>query len=260
LAAIGCELIDSDLYVDLSDNPTVDILTGQSNAVQGYCTTLNIPEEYKGIKNTRFILDNYTGTVNKVNATYNTGGIGIGVQNVYAEEVILLKGSDNFLSNSASVIKMAMGSTAISGWLKDSGTVWYHLITAINDYINYCTEHSITPTFRSLLWMQGESDCLGGTLGTYETALTNFINNIRAHNVALTNMKIVLCKLDTDMTGLNAADIITINGIFDTVAGAMTDVVILNPNDYVLTMENNLHYSAASVLTLGEKWSDIVNV
>jgi hypothetical protein len=258
MASLSNDILDIDLDVALTANPIIDILTGQSNAVSGYCTSANLPAEYAGIKSDRYVLDLTRNDIAKSNATFNSLGIDLIVDN-YSEEQSFLKGGVAFNSTPKVIIKNALGSQAIVRWAT-TGIMYKTLTDNIDAALAYCTRNGLTPTFRSLLWMQGESDCLNGTLAAYEAALTAFINNIRGYNAALAGLKIVLCKLDTDMTGLVAADIGTINGIFDSVAGALANVVILNPNDYVLTMANNLHYSAASVLTLGEKWSDLINV
>lgn len=258
LSGVGCELIDVDTYADITANPVCDILTGQSNCVANFGTLASLADEYKGIKSNIFINECSAGTVLKMNATVNTRSLTLSER--FGPEQTFCKGTVAFTGSPATIIKVNENGVLISNWASPSGYIWKCLTQTIDDYLNYCTIKGITPTFRSLLWMQGESDISGGTLAAYEAALTAFINNIRAYNAALADIKIVIVKISLGFTGLSDTDTNTINGIYDNIAGALSDIELIDTNALTLTFSDALHYTPASILTIGEEWSDLINV
>ena len=253
LSSVGCIIINTNAIVNSAAN-VMDILTGQSNAVSVNGTLAELPVEYAGIKPDRFMFSFQNGILEKQYAPYNTVDSSGG--EYFGEEI-------GFLSNRIvhdpfpAVLKHARSAYNIDNWVSPSGKIWISLTKTITDYVNYCTRNSITPTFRSLLWMQGEQDVINNTLTGYETKLTDFINNIRAYHSSLSGMKIILVKISTDM-GLDAGRVATINGIYDSIAGSLANVVIMDVNTMGLTVVTG-HYNVASVISIGNEWGTMLD-
>lgn len=120
-----------------------------------------------------------------------------------------------------------------------------------------------TPTLRSFLWMQGESDAIGGvTTASYEASLRSLISRLRSSDSRLSNMQFVMVKLSDRMTyaGMTVTTRGNINTAMSNVVADTANTVIIDPDIIAGTAfrADNLHYTSASLLLIGSKWKTLM--
>jgi len=157
------------------------------------------------------------------------------------------------------IIKAVQGGLGISYW--ESGqTMDIELATQISDCRTWCIANGKAPVFRSLLWMQGETDIINETLATYQTKLEAFINRTRALHPALWNMKVVIVTISHGLTRFTTEEVNAMNAIYQSVAVNLSNIELIDTNSMTLTYYDDLHYDYNGVLAIGNAWSDIINI
>jgi len=265
LAGLGCGLLTGSDNVDFGAQSTIniDIISGQSNALAEYNNIADVPVGYTGKQDNILIWKDYYKAFEKMNAGVNSAGEnypdGTYSDNWGAEQryLHLLQPVAN---TKIACIKSVMGGKKISEWVTTTGERWIELKKEIDDSIAYCTAKSLTPTFNSILWLQGESDIAGTTTAAdYQTALTNLINSVRGFNAVTANIKWVLVKHAIGLTGLDDTKTADFNTALDNIAGSLSNILIVDTNSLTPTFADALHYTPTTILAIGQAWYDVLN-
>jgi hypothetical protein len=101
-------------------------------------------------------------------------------------------------------------------------------------------------------WMQGETDCISApTANAYQTNFTKFIQKIRA-DFANTNLPFVFGRI-SDSAVMNYRAIV--RAAQAAVDAADTNATMVNTDDLPLNATDNIHYTDAGLMTLGQRFA-----
>ena len=240
----------SNAHADCGQPNSVDvyILAGQSNAV-GMPQVKDIPDQSIAQSNPNKMVWNYN--TNKLeplvlgannNLLHNWGG------NFGPEAMIghlrEMKDSSPFI-----FLKYAYcGSSLHNDWnSRKPGTFYHGMMTAAKNMENALSSSGKTACYKTMFWMQGESDSAGEAMREYSINLRNLISDVRT-SVGNNNMPVVLGRIHMDHTD---------NKKF---AKEQDDVVA--KDHYVEVVETNdlpqfsdaLHFTAPGQISLGERF------
>lgn len=242
-------------------------LTGQSNAI-GFYPDVALPAGYEEYQKDIFInfydftLSEFQRMHADANCGYDNilddGDGGWGCEQSAAHALLASGGID------VALVKSGWSGGGIVQWAAGEDA-YVELEGGLLAALNHTDRQMYFYNFNviSLLWIQGETDAyLGTNPATYEAALRDFISRIRASHAALANMKIIILTMPAIMTGTPEYYNITeenrngINGAYVNIAADTANVEIINADEIVgLEMrDDNLHYTAASLLLIGNEW------
>jgi len=232
-----------------SNSIDVYILAGQSNAV-GKAELSDIPADYQYVTE---------GGPNKLIWNYKTNKI----------EPLVLGSNNNLLHDWGGnfgpeamighlreakdpspfiFLKYAYcGSSLEDDWnSRKGGFLYLGLIAAAKGMEAALAEQGKTACYKTMFWMQGESDSAGESRRKYATNLENLISDVRG-NVHTPNLPVVLGRIH--MGGDNR--------IFDDEQNKVVAkdhyVEVVETND-LPQFSDNLHFTAPGQITLGERF------
>lgn len=114
----------------------------------------------------------------------------------------------------------------------------------------------------SLLWMQGETDAMQDhTTAFYEAKMRSVISRLRASDLRLSNLQIVMTTLPAIQTKITLLQKARINKAFADIAADTPNTLLLD-TDAIKGLEmrwDNLHYTAASLLLIGSAWKSVIH-
>ena len=154
------------------------------------------------------------------------------------------------------VIKSAYGGVS-QAWFFDTNEGMQDFILFFNAAISDIISWGKIPKFKSIIWLQGESNCVTPD-NYYEGNMEYIINYIRTYSSYLANVNFTMVKLSPKLARPTANKNI-INNAFVTAAAAKGNCFIIDPTTVGATLgTDSLHFTANSLNILGETWFNLI--
>jgi len=119
---------------------------------------------------------------------------------------------------------------------------------------NLCMSQNPSFKFKGFLWQQGESD--SGNVN-YETILPSFVNTVREDIIKASETSVFLLGGQVPLRLINDTDAIVINNITKNIPNQINYTAYVDPMlPTQLEDRDNLHYTSASSLILGDRYFD----
>ena len=225
-------------------------IAGQSNAL-GWEDMANLQVGYQG---TNTNVKMWTGSAyNTINSATNNNQFPVAYKNnKFGAEFSLGYKLATYLGKDVNILKYAKGASKLAA--DGSALDWS---TSTNElYLDF--KNAITASgnvrFKSVLWIQGEQDCLLlADANAYEANLTSFINGIRTHVGYDIHFTIVLVNSNsttlTYRTTVRAAQL--------SVAATLTNISTIDADSFSLQVDN-VHYDASGYDSIGDATFNII--
>lgn len=249
-----------DTYYDKSMN--LIACSGQSNSI-GYYPEDILPTNYNGTQDKISIrFEALTGAkFVRMNPAVNCGydliasphdKTGWAAEQSCSHDLLESTGNEVY------VVKSGFNGGAISEW--DAGKAPYtQLENGLKSALN--NSNLVTYNKMSVLWAQGEADCiLNSTTDYYETKLRSIISRLRASDTRLANIQIVMLKLSDLQNSYTSDQRLRINTAFANIAANTANTVVLNSDSItgISVRADGGHYTAASQLLIGSAWKNLI--